>query len=140
LEAFSLRPIRGLVLAAADGQIPLAARGAGAVYETATTHVEADMLIWLRFPPRAYLSDWAAKWLDMLLNGAAGWRRRGYRTRLMDVARSCATMWRQDTVDTQTVRGLRPRVRLLELSSPEQALFWLEMQVERVRETEPPRP
>jgi len=139
LEAFSLRPVPGLVLAAGGAaQLPLITRPAGA-YSSPTVYVEADTLIWLRFSPRAYLRDWLAGWLDTLLNGAAGSRRRSYRARLTDVARACIAMLQQDAVDAQQIDELRPHFLFLEFSSPEQALFWLEMQEERVRETEPPR-
>src|SRR5207249_2877346 len=99
-------------------------------------HVEADTLIWLRFSPRAYLRDWLAGWLDVLLNGAPGSRRRAYRARLVDVARACIAMLEKGIVDARQLHSLRSQLLFLELSSPEQALFWLEMQVERARETE----
>ena len=139
LEAFSLRPVPGLVLATSGAaQLPLVARPAN-VYATATAYVEADTLIWLRFAPSAYFRDWLAGWLDTLLNGAAGSRRRAYRSRLIDVVRACFAMLQRDAVDECHLNDLRPHFLFLEFSSPEQALFWLEMNEERVRETEPPR-
>ena len=136
VEAFSLRAAPGLVLAAADA--PMAwprtqARG----YGGPVVHVEADTLIWLRFSPRAYLRDWLAGWFDVLLNGAKGMRRRARRARLLDAAR--AAFFRRRDFDAGQIERLRPRVLLVELTSPQQALFWLKMQEERVRETLPPR-
>ena len=137
LEAFSLRPVPGLVLAAGAGaHVPLSARPIGGSDGAASAHVEADTLIWLRFSPRAYLRDWLAGWLDVLLNGAPGSRRRAYRARLVDVARACIAMLEKGIVDARQLHSLRSQLLFLELSSPEQALFWLEMQVERARETE----
>lgn len=136
LDAFSLRPIAGLILAGGVAQLPLAARAAADAYGAATTYVEADTLIWLRFSPRGYLRDWLAGWLDALLNGAPGRRRRAYRARLIDVARSCLSMLQPDAVTIRPTEGMRPHLLILEFSSPEQALFWLEMQEERVRETQ----
>jgi hypothetical protein len=139
LEAFSLRPVPGLVLATGGAaQLPLVARPAN-VYAAATAYVEADTLIWLRFTPRAYWRDWLAGWLDTLLNGAAGWRRRAYRARLTDVARACVARLQREVVDERHINDLRPHFLFFEFSSPEQALFWLEMHEERVRGTEPPR-
>lgn len=140
LEAFSLRPVPGLVLAAGgEAPVPLAARSAAGVFETPTAHVEADTLIWLRFSPRAYLRDWIAGWLDVLLNGTPGSRRRACRARLLDVGRACAAMLQKTPVDMQQLEALRPQLLLLELSSPEQAFFWLQMQEERARENAPAR-
>jgi hypothetical protein len=134
LEAFSLRPVPGLVLATGgEGSVPLGGRSTPGMYGTA--HVEADTLIWLRFSPRAYLRDWLAGWLDVLLNNAG----RAYRARLLDVARACTAFLQKAAVDSQQIEMLRPHVLFLELSSPEQAFFWLQMQEERARETEPPR-
>jgi len=137
LEAFSLRPAPRLAFAAGGPQMQLATRAAAG--SCASTRVDADTLIWLRFSPRAYLRDWLAGWLDTLLNGAAGSRRRAYRARLADVARACLAALQSDAVDARQFDALRPHVLFLEFSSPDQALFWLEMQEERVRETEPPR-
>jgi hypothetical protein len=138
LEAFSLRPLPGLMLAAnGPAQVPLA-RATERDYGASVLHVDADTLIWLRFLPRAYLRDWAAGWLDVVLNGEKGARRRAYRARLADVVRSCFSLLQKSTVDARQLESLRPQVLLIELSSPEQALFWLEMQEERVRETIPP--
>src|SRR5262245_45765235 len=136
LEAFSLRPVPGLVLATGgEATVPFSGRPTPGVYETPTAHVEADTLIWLRFSPRAYLRDWLAGWLDVLLNNAG----RAYRARLFDVVRACAAFLQKAAVNSRQIEMLRPHVLFLELSSPEQAFFWLQMQEERVRETEPPR-
>jgi len=141
LEAFSLRPAHAMAFAAgAAGQVPLAARSATGVFGTARAHVVADTLIWLRFSPRAYLRDWLAGWLDRLLNGAAGARRRASRAKLIDFGRSCASMLQPNAVDRQQIDALHPQLLFVELSSPEQALFWVEMQEERVRETAPLAP
>ena len=139
LEAFSLRPVPGLVLATADAPLPLVARSAGGVLEPPVAQVEADTLIWLRFSPRAYVRDWLAGWFDVLLNGVSGARRRSNRARLRDVVRAFIAMLQKDVVDALQIQGLRAQLLFLELSSPEQALFWVQMQEERVRETEPPR-
>ena len=136
LEAFSLRPVPGLVLAAsADAQVSISA----SAFATPSARVEADTLIWLRFSPRAYLRDWLAGWLDVVLNGRAGARRRAYRAGLLDVLSACAALFRKDAVDVSQFHGLRSQLLFLELSSPEQAMFWVEMQEQRARETEPPR-
>ncbi|HTT10266.1 MAG TPA: hypothetical protein VMG60_05190 [Burkholderiaceae bacterium] len=132
-----MRPAPRLAFAAGGPQMQLATRAAAG--SCASTRVDADTLIWLRFSPRAYLRDWLAGWLDTLLNGAAGSRRRAYRARLADVARACLAALQSDAVDARQFDALRPHVLFLEFSSPDQALFWLEMQEERVRETEPPR-
>lgn len=140
LEAFSLRPLPGLVLAAtADTQVPLAARPVDSAFGGAVTQIDADTLIWLRFSPRAYFRDWLAGWLDLVLNGAQGARRRSYRARFADVARAWFGVTQKPVADTKQIEALRRQVLLVELSSPEQALFWLRMQEERVRETVPPR-
>lgn len=140
LEAFYLRPLPGLVLAAtADTQIPLTARPTDSIFGGAVAQIDADTLIWLRFSPRAYFRDWLAGWLDLVLNGAQGARRRGYRARFADVARAWFGLTQKPAVDTKQIEALRRQVLLVELSSPEQALFWLRMQEERVRETLPPR-
>jgi hypothetical protein len=141
LEAFCLQPAPGMAFAAgAAGPVPLAARSPASLFGTARAHVEADTLIWLRFSPRAYLRDWLAGWLDRLLNGAAGARRRASRATLIDLARSCASILQPSAVDRRQIEALRPQVLFVELSSPEQALFWVQMQEERVRETEPLAP
>jgi hypothetical protein len=141
LEAFSLRPATGMAFAAgAAGQVPLTTRTAANVFGAARAHVEADTLIWLRFSPRAYLRDWLAGWLDQFLNGAAGARRRASRARLIDLGRACASILQPSAVDRQQIEALRRQLLFVELSSPEQALFWLQMQEERVRETEPIAP
>ena len=138
LEAFSLRPLPGLVLAAGgDAPVPWAARAAGD-YGASVVQVEADTLIWLRFSPSAYLRDWLAGWLDVFLNGTAGWQRRTQRARLLDVMRACAVILQKGAVKARQLEGLRPQVLLVEFSTPEQALFWLQMQQERARETIPP--
>ena len=140
LEAFSFRPMPGLVLAAsADAQLPLDPGPAVGFFGGTVTQIEADTLIWLRFSPRAYLRDWLAGWFDFFLNGKQGARRRAYRARMLDVARAIVALLRQRTSHTQQIESLRPQVLFVELSSPEQALFWLRMQEERVRETMPPR-
>jgi hypothetical protein len=64
-------------------------------------------------------------------------RRRARRARLLDAAR--AAFFRRRDFDAGQIERLRPRVLLVELTSPQQALFWLKMQEERVRETLPPR-
>jgi hypothetical protein len=139
LDAFCLRPAPGLVLAAGGGaQVPLLTRS-GRDYASAIAHARADTLIWLRFSPRAYLRDWLAGWLDVLLNGRQGSRRRAYRARLTDVVRACAGVLQRDPVDSRQIETLRHKLLFLELSSPEQAYFWLKMLEERVREIEVPR-
>ena len=136
LEAFSLGPLPGLALAAsADAQVPFTARTAAGGYDAPAVNVEADTLIWLRFSPRAYLRDWLAGWLDLLLNGASRAHGRAERARLTDVARACVAMLKKSVVDPKQIEGLRPPLRFVELSSPEQALFWLRMQEECARET-----
>jgi hypothetical protein len=136
LEAFSLRPAPGLALAAgADTQFQLPARAASGTY-IPTIHVEADTLIWLRFPPQAYLRDWFAGWFDVLLNGAPGSRRRSRRAHLSDFVRACVAMLQKDAISARQLEGLRPQIRFLELSSPEQVFFWLQMQEERARESD----
>lgn len=135
LEAFSLRPAPGLALAAVDAS--LAMRPSAGEYAGPVVHVDADTLIWLRFAPGVYLRDWLAGWLDVLLNGAPGLRRRPRRARLFDAAR--ALLVRRRDVASDRLEGLRPRVVLVELTSPQQASFWLNMQEKRVREAVPPR-
>jgi hypothetical protein len=142
LEAFSLRPLPGLVLASSDDTVlPFTSRDEERGYRVSrppVVNVEADTLIWLRFAPRAYLRDWLAGWLDVLLNGRAGLRRHAQRAGLWDVVRACGAMLHENLVEGDRFEFLRPHLLVLELSSPEQALFWLEMQEERVRETIPP--
>jgi len=135
LEAFSLRPLPGLALApGGDAPLPVTGR-----YDGSVMQVDADTLILLRFSARAYLRDWVAGWLDVLLNGGKGMRRRAHRARLVDVMRACLASLQRRTAENARLENLRPQVLLVELSSPEQALFWLEMQEERVREeTIPP--
>ena len=58
LEAFSLRPLPGLVLAAGgDAPVPWAARAAGD-YGASVVQVDADTLIWLRFSPLRVMASW----------------------------------------------------------------------------------
>lgn len=141
LDAFSLRPAQKMAFATgAAGQVPVAARSAGNLFNIARTHVEADTLIWLHFSPRAYLRDWLAGWLDSLLNGAAGARRRASRARLIDLARSCASILQPGEVNRRLTKALQPQLLLVELCSPEQAFFWIQMQEERAREVEPSAP
>jgi len=136
LEAFSLRPLPGLALApGGDAPLPVTGRG----YSGSVMQVDADTLILLRFSARAYLRDWVAGWLDVLLNGRKGIRRRAPRARLVDVLRAGVASLHRSRAENARLENLRPQVLLVELSSPEQALFWLEMQEERVREeTIPP--
>jgi hypothetical protein len=138
-EAFSLHPMPGLVLATST-QFPMSAQLTDPGYRYAAARVEADMLIWLRFTPRAYWRDWVAGWLDLLVNGAQGAHRRAHRARLADVGRAWVAMLQKGAVELRRIERLRPQLHFVELSSPEQALFWLKMQEERARETEPPRP
>ena len=138
LDAFCLRPAPGLVLAAGGGAlVPLSTRSPRD-YGNALAQVRVDTLIWLRFSPRAYLRDWLAGWLDVLVNGRQGSRRRSYRARLADVLRACGAGLRKGPVDLGQIEASHPQLRLLELSSPEQAYFWLKMLEERMREIEVP--
>lgn len=132
LEAFSLRPMEGLVAATAPVTVELPGYPSPIL-------VDADTLVWLRFSARAYLRDWIAGWLDQLLNGAAGARRRNQRASLLDVLRACAAGLQPAPADAKRLERLRPHLQFVELFSAEQALFWLRIQTERVRETQPPR-
>lgn len=96
-----------------------------------TNAAAADTLVWLRYTPRAYLRDWIAGWLDRWMNGTP----RGGRARLTEVACAAARLLCRAPLDARQIDNLRPRVRLVELHSPEQALFWLRMQEHRLRET-----
>ncbi len=132
-DAFVLRREPGLALSLADA--PALPRPANA--RPPTVRVDADTLVWLSFSPTVYLRDWAAGWLDALLNGAAGRRRRARRARFADVVRAFAL--RPHAADARAIDPLRSCVLLVELNSPQQVHFWLKMQEERVRETLPPR-
>jgi hypothetical protein len=136
IEAFSLHPSPGLFLAAADAPLEFPPASAGA-FAGPILRVGADTLVWLRFSPGVYLRDWLAGWFDVLLNGSQGMRRRAGRARLIDVLRSL--FFRHRDIAASSLEGLRARVLLVELASPAQARFWLKMQEERVRETQPPR-
>jgi hypothetical protein len=134
IESFLLSGVPGLMLAPSPvTRMPLPANAGPAA------RIGADTLVWLRFSPRAYLRDWLAGWLDVLLNGARGARRRASRAHFADVLRACGALMRPSAVDPHELDDLRSQVLFIELSSPEQALFWLRMQEERVRETRPPR-
>lgn len=140
-EAFSLNPLPGLVLAAStDAYMALSAHPAERRFGAAAAQVEADTLVWLRFAPRIYWRDWLAGWLDLLLNGAKGARRLASRARLADVMNAWIALIQKSAVEARQIEVLRPQVHLVELSSPEQALFWLQMQEERLREADPVNP
>jgi len=140
LDAFSLQLAPGMAFAAgAAGQVPLNARSAN-LFDPPRAHVGADTLIWLHFSPRAYFRDWVAGWFDRLLNGTAGARRSASRARLIDLVRCCASILLLGEVNRRQIEALQPQRLLVELCSPEQAFFWVQMQEQRVREIEPSAP
>jgi len=135
MDAFAYEPTADMVPARSGGGASLSAAASGLDLRA----LRAEMLVWLRFSPRVYLRDWLAGLLDRLLNGAEGARRRTQRASLADFLRACAMLAQPDPFDAEELEALREQLLVIELNSPEQARFWLHMQEERVRETEPLR-
>lgn len=134
MDAFAFEPSADLVPArSGSGHSSLSASAGDIGLDLDALHI--DTVIWLRFVPRAYLRDWVAGWLDVLLNGPAGRARQGSRASLGDFFRSCASLIQPPVLTRRQVEALRSHLRVVELSSPEQAHFWLYIQSERARET-----
>ena len=137
MDAFAYGPAPEMVAAGSGPPWPGARSSGDALGDLSGLRVET--LVWLRFGPGAYLRDWLAGWLDLLVNGAEGRRRRGQRARFADFLRSCVAMLQPEPIAADRLEAVRQQLLLIELHSPEQAYFWLHMQEERVRETEPLR-
>ncbi len=95
---------------------------------------KADTIVWLRFSVRPLLSDWLAGWLDWLLHGREAGYRAALRARLTDVLRALfRSLPTAAELDAMQFALLHPQRRVIQLTSPDQAWFWLQMQEERMR-------